>query len=679
MTTYDNHLERLIAEAPSLQSAVISIKATAPADFAPTSTSACLAKATIPESPAQTGGQHLNSQPPSLLRPLVLKGDQEVLRPLLNSEHIPHSQNCYPVATQRLLSLEHEPSLPDKTQPPPPRQEQIVSHAHLTQQLQQFVRAQKIILHSRTPVNAHHLYLELSAHPDQPFVKQLLHNLQYGCAIGYAGPQFSHCSNNLPSAFQQPSILDITLASECSAGRILGPFPSPPLPYLRCSGLGIIPKHDGGWRTIYHLSAPHGTSINDFIDPEQYSLSYCTVDDAFAIVNSLGKGALMAKIDLKNAFRIIPVRPEDWNLLGICWRNEYYIDTCLPFGLRSAPFLFNQLATAIHWILQHKYQIRHLLHYLDDFFTAGLPDSSECANNLTAMLSLCENINAPVKSSKIEGPSTHLSFLGIIIDTTNMQASISEQRKQDLLSLLSSFKCRKKCTKQELLSLIGKLSFACKVIPAGRIFLRRLIDTSCSVSRLHHHIRLNEQARLDIEWWLTFLPTWNGTSYILETEWSTSTSMSLYTDASSSIGWGAYWSGRWIQSHWSSSEEEKSIVWKELFAVTAAVNTWGHLWARKKVLFHCDNQAVVDIWRTGTTKSPDVMALIRMLYFCAATHNIHVIITHVAGVNNAIADALSRFQVNRFRQLAPHAEMLPDTIPAWPARFLKVSSAITKP
>lgn len=56
-----------------------------------------------------------------------------------------------------------------------------------------------------------------------------------------------------------------------------------------------------------------------------------------------------------------------------------------------------------------------------------------------------------------------------------------------------------------------------------------------------------------------------------------------------------------------------------------------------------------------------------MLYFCAVTHNIHVIVAHVAGVNNAIGDALSRFQVNCFRQLASHAEMLPDTIPAWPA------------
>ena len=118
----------------------------------------------------------------------------------------------------------------------------------------------------------------------------------------------------------------------------------------------------------------------------------------------------------------------------------------------------------IYWILQHKYHICYLLHYLDNFFTASSPNLSECSNNLKIMLTLCKHINKPVKSSKIEGPSTHLSFLGIIINTVNIQASISEERKQDLLSLLLSFKSHCKCTKQQLLSLIGKLSFACKVI-----------------------------------------------------------------------------------------------------------------------------------------------------------------------------------------------------------------------
>ena len=64
--------------------------------------------------------------------------------------------------------------------------------------------------------------------------------------------------------------------------------------------------------------------------------------------------------------------------------------------------------------------------------------------------------------------------------------------------------------------MIGKLSFAYKVVPAGPIFLHRLIDLSCSVSKLHHHICITNEARLDLLWWSDFLPSWSGTSMILE-------------------------------------------------------------------------------------------------------------------------------------------------------------------
>ena len=115
--------------------------------------------------------------------------------------------------------------------------------------------------------------------------------------------------------------------------HLSAPFDNPLLPDFCCSGLGFVPKHDGGWRTIYHLSAPHDNSINDYINPDDYTLSYCSVDDAYAILNLLGTGALMSKFDLKNAFHLIPVHPNDWNLLGICWCNKFYIDTCLPLIL----------------------------------------------------------------------------------------------------------------------------------------------------------------------------------------------------------------------------------------------------------------------------------------------------------------------------------------------------------
>ena len=71
---------------------------------------------------------------------------------------------------------------------------------------------------------------------------------------------------------------------------------------FHCSGLGVVPKQDGSWRIITHLSAPDGTSINDYIDPESVTLSYTTIDDAVRIALQLGRATLMANIDHKKAF-----------------------------------------------------------------------------------------------------------------------------------------------------------------------------------------------------------------------------------------------------------------------------------------------------------------------------------------------------------------------------------------
>ena len=136
---------------------------------------------------------------------------------------------------------------------------------------------------------------------------------------------------------------------------------------------------------------------------------------------------------------------EDWHLLGIHWQGRWYVDKCLPFGLRSLPALFNRLATsAIQLILQHDYSIRHLIHYLDDFFTAGPAGSPTGHQNMSKMNHLCEMINAPIKPDKEEGPSTSLTFLGILLDTTTMQASIAAEKKTDILHTIQEL--QGKCT-----------------------------------------------------------------------------------------------------------------------------------------------------------------------------------------------------------------------------------------
>ena len=116
--------------------------------------------------------------------------------------------------------------------------------------------------------------------------------------------------------------------------------------FYMCPPLGAVEKKDSTYRIILDLSSPKGQAVNDGIDQADYSVRYSSFDDAVDLVHSLGPGSTMAEIDIKHAFRLCPVRPQDYQLLGMCWNGKYYIDTRLPFGSRSSPFIFNSFADA---------------------------------------------------------------------------------------------------------------------------------------------------------------------------------------------------------------------------------------------------------------------------------------------------------------------------------------------
>jgi len=140
----------------------------------------------------------------------------------------------------------------------------------------------------------------------------------------------------------------------------------------------VIPKSQPEkWRIIIDLSHPKGHSVNDSISKPLCSLKYVTIDEAIKGIVQHGQGTLLAKIDIKSAFRLLPVQPADRYMLGMHWKEGVYIDTCLPFGLCSAPKLFNILADFLAWIANQQ-GVSFLIHYLDDFLTMGLPSSSTC-------------------------------------------------------------------------------------------------------------------------------------------------------------------------------------------------------------------------------------------------------------------------------------------------------------
>ena len=109
---------------------------------------------------------------------------------------------------------------------------------------------------------------------------------------------------NMRSTLQHPTVVDEYMQGETQSGRILGPFSLDSVSGLQIHRLGVTPKGHapGKWRLITDLSFPEG---NDSIP---------------SAVQALGKGALLAKLDVKAADRLIPGHPEDRQLLGFEWR-----------------------------------------------------------------------------------------------------------------------------------------------------------------------------------------------------------------------------------------------------------------------------------------------------------------------------------------------------------------------
>ena len=328
----------------------------------------------------------------------------------------------------------------------------------------------------------------------------------------------------------------------------------------------------------------------------------------------------MGKLDIKHAFRLCPVHPADWCLLGYKWDGRYFVDTRLPFGSRSSPFIFNQFAEALIWILRHVYgMVRCVVHYLDDFFVCG-ENFQRCSASMNKIKHLFELIGVPLALDKVLGPSTTLTYWGIEIDSVARCIRLPPAKLMDLQTILLNWSTKEKCTKRELLSLIGSLSFACKVVKPGRIFLRRLIDLSTSVSRLNHHIRINSEARKDIMWWKEFIYQWNGVELFQNAPISSS-AMQLFTDASF-LGFGAAYKSSWFSCPWPSRVPSTDINYLELFAVAAALFTWGSEWRNQQILFGTDNASIVAIWSKGSCKDKDIMRLVRALFFFCTKHTL---------------------------------------------------------
>ena len=176
-----------------------------------------------------------------------------------------------------------------------------------------------------------------------------------------------------------------------------------------------------------------------------------------------------------------------------------YVDCQLPFGLATAPAIFNALAEALEWILRSR-SVKYIIHYFDDFLLLGHPNSDECVAALTTTLFTCRELGVPLAADKVEGPAPVLTFLGIELNTIAMSLAVPRDKLaalREILRRVQDAQCV--CNLHQLQSLTGHLNHLCQALPLEKAFLNNLFP-------LARHMRqgqdrwLNNAARLDLAW-----------------------------------------------------------------------------------------------------------------------------------------------------------------------------------
>lgn len=431
-----------------------------------------------------------------------------------------------------------------------------------------------------------------------------------------------------------------------------------PGPLLCNHSIFCVPKTDGGGRAIIDCSRPKNSSINAYTDKIAQKFKYHSVDD---IASLMHKGDYMSTVDIKDAYRAIPINPKNRNRQGLCWKftndNQltYLRDNRLCMGLASSPYIFSKVSDFLVRCA-HRHKIQEIINYLDDFCLVSR-DQKIATEEQSKFMGILRYLGFYINYTKLIPPSTDTKFLGIMINSETLEMRLPSDKLQKLRTILKWFIDRKKVRKKDLEKLAGLLAHCSKVVRGGRTFSRRIYDLMSTVQKSYYTVKLNKSIREDILWWAAFAEHFNGRSQILG---KFAEIHSVYTDASK-WGYGATYGLDWIVGSFDSDYEQAlsryaghhyyapvgewsndHINIQEMWGVFAAATTWAPMWKNKCILFITDSATVQSALSTGRSKCKRIMILLRKLFWLSVKHNFEYKAIYIRSCDNVVCDALSR-------------------------------------
>lgn len=456
---------------------------------------------------------------------------------------------------------------------------------------------------------------------------------------------------NHTGAVTFPGCLDEYVPKQLQMGAVLGPFSASPFSYpIRISPLNTVDKPDSDERrVIMDCSFPPGSSVNDNIPKGEYLgedilLKYPTVDSLAALIVEKGKGCKLFKRDLKSAYRNFRIDPRDVSKLCFMWRRELYADSVLAMGLRSSAYICQRITDAVSYIYRN--MGFSSVNYQDDFGCVEYPELADAAYH--ALGQLLAALGLPEALAKAFPPATAMRFLGIWFDSVDMTMSIDNDRLDQIKTLLHEWQQKQYATRKDVERLVGLLNFVAKCVRPGRVFMARMFDYLAELPPEGTHL-ISDDFKLDVAWWGRFLPTYNGVSLIPHPEWCNLDSI-LETDACLTGAGAVNYAQKeyfhlkfpdWVTTKYQTINE------LELLTILIALRLWGSLFQGFRIKLMCDNMTAVSAMRHARIRNANIQALMREIVFLAAVNEFEVFTVHIPGVENRLADYLSRIHLSR--------------------------------
>lgn len=478
------------------------------------------------------------------------------------------------------------------------------------------------------------------------------------------------------------------------------------------------PKPNGALRIIVDMSSPRDRdtfvpgwlwpptmpgSVNSSIDVLQFPAKMSSLRIFVRMLYSVGRGALVFKIDWSDAYKHVMVRKEDLKLQVIEFGGRFFVELRLVFGARSSPGIYDEVSDVVLDLAVLESQIlrTRVTKHLDDTLGVGSnsPDDPVHAC-FEAYLKVAKEVGvrlpAPnVDKTKVQSPATTVLALGMEFDTVEWTVKCPELKVSRILHLVRRGLAEGVLLAAEMASLSGMLVDKIFLLEGARFNIGEITKLVVMDVPVDAEVRLTDLAREQLRWWFVHIQRAAFVNPIRHPEqklWYPAGSPEVFTDAAggslvnikAGLGvvlptgdWAYFPWPRWLQAGGLASTGaplNSQLMYLELCGPLVGLAVGASRWMNGPVVFRIDNQSGVYTWRKGySTKDALSSTVVKAIYDLGRHLNCSVFIEKVARCSTrgaAAADCLSKGEFTEFFHVSTASPVDPLRIPSTLVRWL---------